>query len=205
MKKVALALSLIGAVTFAQAESEGAFVGAGLGFGKNKVTLNVVGDSLTAKKNNMDYIGVVGYKFFNGNVGLRTYLSYDQTNKKSFSMSGLGNTVNGDEKARTIAFNVDALYNFNNSDKLTYGVFLGMGFGSTKYTVNLSDDTGSEKYSKSKFDMTINAGARLLAYQNHGLEAGARFHLKKAKIGSDAIGVEVKRQPTFNLVYTYNF
>ena len=87
MKKIALALSLVGTFSFIQAESDGAFIGVGLGFGQNKVTYDVplAISSVSQKKNQINYIGVVGYKkFFNENFGLRTYLSYEQSNNKGY-------------------------------------------------------------------------------------------------------------------------
>ena len=94
----------------------------------------------------------------------------------------------------------------SNSSDLTYGVFAGVGLGYTKYKVKVE----SEKHSKSQFDPTLNLGFRALAMQHHGLEIGMKIPFRKAKIDApdpdDGAGVlKVKRNPRFDLIYTYNF
>lgn len=219
MKKLIVsgALALAFSTSAVVAEESGAFVGVDLGMSNAKMTQEQPLFTQTVNtKFGFRYGLMGGYKwFFTESFGLRAYLQVDNgsltlKDRDPNATSNNFNTLN-------VMANVDALWNFYNTQEDSVGLFAGLSFGYAIHNGGIVDE-----YKKvgikdpSGFDMGINFGVRSIWAKHHGVELFSRFGV----IGASAtttftttipvpVSYDVKMttmQPySLGVRYTYNF
>ena len=198
-----------------EAEESGVFVGLGLGFGGNSVTMDGDSPKETFKGSGLNYGLVAGYKqFFTDSFGLRYYanIDYNSSKIKADGEKASLNVIN-------YGVNVDALYNFVSSDGMDFGAFLGLGLGANTWSGKAISDNKKElerfgkgdKVSTTGFDLALNAGLRGVFAKQHGVEIFARVPFVATTIFDfkDDAGVNFKYTASHNynagVRYTFSF
>ncbi|WP_185900170.1 outer membrane beta-barrel protein [Campylobacter sp. MIT 99-7217] len=200
MKKIAssviLASSLLSCTAFA--EEAGFFIGANTAYGSIKA-----GDTSGFNAYRFGLVG--GYKqFFTEEFGARYYLNLDTGTKYTKGSN------NSQIQRFDLGLNVDALYNFLQSNDLEYGVFGGL---SLDYAMNEEKLKRIDGPDGQGLDLGINFGLRLNYAQKHGVELFSRFGLTGVKLGKPDDSTQIspysdeKIQTPYavGLRYTYSF
>lgn len=217
MKKLIVsgALALAFSTSAVVAEESGAFMGVDLGMSNAKMTQKspfpgFIANDTTNTKFSFRYGLMGGYKwFFTESFGLRAYL---QVNNGSLTLkdrdpSATSNNFN----TLNLMANVDALWNFYNTQEDAIGLFAGLSFGYAIHNGGIVDEYKKNGLKDpSGFDMGINFGVRSIWAKHHGVELFSRFGVIGASATSTfAPGVDVKMttmQPySLGVRYTYNF
>lgn len=218
MKKLIVsgALALAFSTSAVVAEESGAFVGVDLGMSNAKMSQETPGLTQTIDtKFSFRYGLMGGYKwFFTESFGLRAYL---QVNNGSLTLKSV-DPLSGKDNFNTlnVMANVDALWNFYNTQEDSIGLFAGLSFGYAIHNgglVTSYKDQGLKD--PSGFDMGINFGVRSIWAKHHGVELFSRFGVIGASATSTLTtlpGVpsyDVKMTTTqpysLGVRYTYNF
>ena len=198
MRKIGLSLVLVGILgaTNAVAETDGKFIGAFIGNGSSKMTLEVEGASASESMSGVRYGVVVGTKqFFTPEFGARYYALFD-----AGSYEKSGTTMDTDN----ISANADALYNFLSKENMDFGAFAGLSLG---YAIsgNTTKVHG--------LDVGINLGLRVNIATHHGIELYSRFGLTEQKKDETietayfkyTQTLKVKQPSQFGVRYTFSF
>lgn len=212
MKKLIVsgALALAFSTSAVVAEESGAFVGVDLGMSNAKMTQkDSTGfmDNTTTTKFSFRYGLMGGYKwFFTESFGLRAYL---QVNNGSLTLKSVDPSGKDNFNTLNVMANVDALWNFYNTQEDSIGLFAGLSFGYAIHNgglVTSYKDQGLKD--PSGFDMGINFGVRSIWAKHHGVELFSRFGVIGASATTFNTG-DLKMttlQPySLGVRYTYNF
>lgn len=205
---VCVLCAFLGVAVNAQ-EINGVFVGFEAGAGEQSIVLSSGGTENTVK-NTAAVFGVkLGYKhFFLDWIGIRGYASVDYTEsryhtanktatEKSWRTGVLGNAI--------YSANIDALFNFYNSENVAAGAFVGLGIGGqtafdSYYIYTDEVRTITDLYSDVKVGLRVN-------FANHGVDFIAKIPLNNAtKTFNEAIGdIKAKYRQTYQVMLGYNF
>lgn len=210
--KICVLCAFLGVAVNAK-EINGVFVGFEAGAGEQSIVLSS-GRTENTVKNTAAVFGVkLGYKhFFLDWVGIRGYASVDYTEsryhtaektatetatRKSWRTGVLGNAI--------YSANIDALFNFYNSENVAAGAFVGLGIGGqtafdSYYIYTDEVRTITDLYSDVKVGLRVN-------FANHGVDFIAKIPLNNAtKTFREAIGdIKAKYRQTYQVMLGYNF
>ena len=215
------------------AETSGAFLGLGVGYGNIKLQdkfddhNDIGGGSYkqTEKANGVSYGFVVGYKqFFNDYLGLRYYANLDLTHGKFKSESPDGTKNSHNTTFINYGVNVDFLGNFVSNESLDFGGFIGLGIGGNTIKDKYLDDIKkayeeagiTSKLKTTGFDIALNVGLRTNIATNHGVEVAFRVPFLPITVANksavDELGTDLGKfkatlgqDVRFLARYTYSF
>lgn len=187
MKRVFLSMSLAALPLCALADGEvssGVFFGIDTGYTINFNTTiqnnNLQNQSTTHITYVPRYLNVgvkLGYNFyFSGFFGLRGYVDYiygmNLTNQRQTD-TGVTVTQHSGTHLHYVNLNVDALINFFSGDSVTFGAFVGIGFGYGAMIQTGVQNNGNISTTRNigdGFIMPINLGLSLIAGGKHRID-----------------------------------
>ena len=145
----------------------------------------------------------VGYKhFFLEWIGIRGYASVDYTQSRTHSANNTSWRT-GYLSNLIYSVNVDALFNFYNSENVAFGAFVGLGIGG-QTTWDLNFIMGDKYRSITDLYSDVKLGLRVNVAQNHGMEFIAKIPLNSAKETFE-YGIEASYKQNYQVLLGYNF
>lgn len=232
MKRVFLSMSLAALPLCALADGEvssGVFFGIDTGYtiGFQTNTSNNQGaqnnQSTTTVTTAPNYLNIgvkLGYNFyFSGSFGLRGYVDYiygmNLTNIHT-TESGITVTQHDGTHLHYVNLNVDVLINFFSSDSVTFGSFVGIGFGYGAMIQTGVQNNGNISTTRNigdGFIMPINLGLSLIAGGKHRIDLTMKiptFGIRQNPINNQGGGGNNNQQITDRhligmIGYSYTF
>lgn len=189
--KLSLVVALVLGLSHLNAEENGIFIGAQLGYGSgnfdNAVTLQNTLENLAYYGGGIKFGVVAGYKhFFTPKVGLRYYagLSYGGLNFENLAYNGTNWKTRVSGTQISYSANIDLLANFITSEEINFGGFIGLSVGGVNYSGGDLDDFERQdvaqvnpnwKLDRNAIDVALNIGLRNTIAKNHGIEVVGRI------------------------------
>ena len=209
---VCVLCAFLGVAVNAQ-EGNGVFVGFEAGAGEQKLTLSAANTDNTSQATAILFGGKIGYKhFFLDWVGIRGYFGVDYAELRgkieNSARNGTGaSSGTGAFSGITYSANVDALFNFYNSENVAVGAFVGLGLGGQ--TAKDDDLIASDNKTRDMMDFysDVKLGLRVNAAKNHGMEFIVKVPLNNAtKTFSEGnVNVKAKYKQNYKVLLGYNF
>lgn len=203
-------------------ENNGVFVGFEMGFAEQQMKLKtppytyaqtnfgtIGGLNLNSSDEGtgQDMAGIFGVKlgykhFFLEWIGIRGYASVNYTQSRIHS-KGRTNVWTGVLANLAYSANVDALFNFYNSENVAFGAFVGLGVGG-QTTWDRDFIMGDKYRSFTDLYSDVKVGLRVNVAKNHGMEFIAKIPLNSAKETFE-YGIEASYKQNYQVLLGYNF
>ena len=210
---VCVLCAFLGVAVNAQ-EGNGVFVGFEAGAGEQKLALSgTTNMNITTQATAILFGGKIGYKhFFLDWVGIRGYLGVDYAELRgkieNSARNGAGAlSGTGAFSGITYSANVDALFNFYNSENVAVGAFVGFGLGGQ--TAKDDDLIAGDNKTRDMMDFysDVKLGLRVNAAKNHGMEFIVKIPLNNATktFNEGGVNVKAKYKQNYKILLGYNF